>query len=86
MDLAIQVAIGSSIQIALFVTPFLVIMGWILSQPLTLDFPIPLVGILFVSVFVVNCLIVDGKSTWLEGWVLLASYVIVAVAVLYVNV
>ena len=38
MDLAMGVAIGSSIQIALFVTPFLVILGWIMGQPMTLHF------------------------------------------------
>merc|ERR1712233_178296 len=38
MDLAIGVAIGSSLQIALFVTPFLVILGWAMGQPMTLHF------------------------------------------------
>jgi calcium/proton exchanger cax len=37
MDLAIGVAIGSSMQIALFVTPFLVILGWIIGQPMSLS-------------------------------------------------
>jgi Ca2+:H+ antiporter len=38
MDLAMGVAIGSSIQIALFVTPFLVVLGWIMNRPMTLQF------------------------------------------------
>ena len=41
MDLAIGVAIGSSMQIALFVTPFLVILGWIIHQPMSLSMNLP---------------------------------------------
>jgi len=67
MDLAINVAIGSSLQIALFVTPFLVILGWIIGQPMTLHFQGFETIIFFLSVLVVNYLIQDGKSNYLEG-------------------
>jgi Ca2+:H+ antiporter len=67
MDLAIGVAIGSSMQIALFVTPFMVILGWIIGQPMTLHFQGFETVVFFLSVLVVNYLIQDGKSNYLEG-------------------
>lgn len=67
MDLAINVAIGSSMQIALFVTPFMVILGWIIGQPMTLHFQGFETVVFFLSVLVVNYLIQDGKSNYLEG-------------------
>ena len=67
MDLAISVAIGSSMQIALFMTPFLVLLGWIINEPMTLHFQGFETVILFISVLVVNYLIQDGKSNYLEG-------------------
>jgi Ca2+:H+ antiporter len=55
MDLALGVAIGSSMQIALFVTPFLVILGWIMGQPMTLKFETFETVVFFISVLIVNC-------------------------------
>jgi len=61
------VAIGSSMQIALLVTPFLVILGWIIGQPMTLRFETFETVVFFVSVLVVTSVLVDGKSNYLEG-------------------
>ncbi|KAF9144735.1 hypothetical protein BGX30_011622 [Mortierella sp. GBA39] len=83
MDLAIGVAIGSSMQIALFVTPLMVIIGWFIGQPMTLFFNTFETCIMFVSVLIVNYLIQDGESNWLEGVQLLSTYVIIAIAVFY---
>ncbi|EPY49745.1 CaCA proton/calcium exchanger [Schizosaccharomyces cryophilus OY26] len=83
MDLALGVAIGSSIQISMFLAPFLVIVGWFISQPLTLYFESLETVILFVSVLLVNYLIQDGASHWLEGVQLLALYAIVVLAFFY---
>ena len=55
MDLAMGVAIGSSMQIALLVTPFLVILGWIIGEPMTLRFETFETVVFFLSVLVVNC-------------------------------
>lgn len=79
MDLAIGVAIGSSIQIALFVTPLVVILGWIIDQPMTLYFTLFETVSLFVSTFIINFLILDGRSNYLEGALLVATYVIIAI-------
>lgn len=67
MDLAMGVAIGSSMQIALLVTPFLVILGWIINQPMTLHFEIFETVVFFLSVLVVTYVVQDGKSNYLEG-------------------
>lgn len=80
MDLAIGVAVGSSMQIALFVTPFLVILGWIIGQPMTLNFEIFETVVFFLSVLVVNYLIQDGRSNYLEGCMCIGTYAIIAIA------
>ncbi|OSS44070.1 hypothetical protein B5807_11210 [Epicoccum nigrum] len=81
MDLSIGVAVGSSMQIALLVFPFIVILGWIMGKDcMTLYFDTFQIATLFVSVLLVNYLIQDGKSHWLEGILLMASYIIIAVA------
>ncbi|KAH8722636.1 Sodium/calcium exchanger protein-domain-containing protein [Phaeosphaeriaceae sp. PMI808] len=80
MDLAINVAVGSSLQIALFVTPFLVILGWIMGKSMTLRFEGFETIIFFISVLIVNYLIQDGKSNYLEGAMCVGIYAIIAFA------
>ena len=80
MDLALSVAVGSSMQIALFVAPVLVIAGWVVGQPMDLDFnPFELVAVA-VSVLIANSISSDGKSNWLEGTLLLAAYTVLGFA------
>lgn len=80
MDLAIGVAVGSSMQVALFLIPLLVIIGWGMGMDdMNLSFDLFQVAVLFVSVLLVNYLIGDGKSHWLEGMLLMCLYVIIAV-------
>lgn len=83
MDLAIGVAVGSSLQIALFVTPFMVLIGWVIDVPMSLYFSTFETAILFVSVFISNLVILDGELNWLEGAMLLSTYLIVALAFFY---
>lgn len=83
MDLAIGIAIGSSIQIALFITPLIVILGWCMSKEMTLYFNIFETVALFVTVLVVNFLVLDGRSNYLEGSLLIAAYTIIAVVSYY---
>ena len=81
MDLAIGVAVGSSMQIALLVLPFIVVLGWIMGKDnMTLFFDGFQIAVLFVAVLLVNYLIQDGKSHWLEGVLLCILYLIIAVA------
>jgi Ca2+:H+ antiporter len=80
MDLSVSVAVGSSMQIALFVAPVLVIIGYIIGQPMDLNFnPFELVAVA-VAVWLANSISSDGRSNWLEGMLLLATYTILALA------
>jgi Ca2+:H+ antiporter len=80
MDLSVSVAVGSSLQIALFVAPVLVLVGLILGQPMDLNFnPFELIAVA-VSVFIANSISSDGKSNWLEGILLLAAYTVLGFA------
>ncbi|KAK4100743.1 calcium/proton exchanger [Parathielavia hyrcaniae] len=83
MDLAIGVAVGSSIQVALFITPLVVVIGWALEREMTLYFTLFETVCLFVSAFITNFLVLDGRSNYLEGALLMATYVIIAVAAFY---
>lgn len=83
MDLAIGVAVGSSIQIALFVTPVIVLLGWILQKDMSLYFSLFETVSLFVSAFIVNFLVLDGRSNYLEGALLIAAYIIIALAAFF---
>ena len=83
MDLAIGVAVGSSIQIALFVTPVIVLLGWILAKDMSLYFSLFETISLFVSAFIVNFLVLDGRSNYLEGALLIAAYIIIALAAFF---
>jgi Ca2+:H+ antiporter len=80
MTLALGVALGSSIQIALLIGPLLVLIGWCMNQPMTLEFGVFETVTAFITIFVVNSVITDGTSNWLEGALLLVLYIIIAVA------
>ncbi|KAK6600044.1 Vacuolar calcium ion transporter 1 [Botrytis cinerea] len=84
MDLAIGVAVGSSMQVALFLIPLLVVIGWIMgNDAMNLSFDGFQVAVLFVAILLVNYLIGDGKSHWLEGMLLQCLYIIIAVCAWY---
>lgn len=79
MDLALGVAIGSSVQIALFVSPFLVLISrWVGPGEMDLVFTPPEVLAVALAVFITAQVCGDGESNWLEGVLLLAVYAILA--------
>lgn len=82
-DLAMNVAMGSSLQIALFLTPLLVIWGWVIDVPMSLYFHTFESILLFVSVYLANLVLEDGQSHWFEGVLLIALYVIIATSYLF---
>jgi Ca2+:H+ antiporter len=84
MDLALGIAMGSSMQIALFVAPVLVIAGHFMGRPLGLEFTILEVVAVFLSVGAVSLLVLDGRTNWFEGLQLLAIYTILAMAFYFV--
>jgi Ca2+:H+ antiporter len=84
MDLALGIAMGSSMQIALFVAPVLVIAGHFMGTPLGLEFTVLEVVAVMLSVGAVTLLIHDGKTNWFEGFQLLAIYWILAIAFYFI--
>lgn len=82
MDTAIQIAVGSSIQVALFVAPVLVFASLLMGHtpPLDLHFSPLEAAAVVLSVAVIALVCHDGESHWLEGAMLLAVYVIFALA------
>ncbi|MBE9039932.1 calcium/proton exchanger [Oscillatoriales cyanobacterium LEGE 11467] len=83
MDLSVSVAMGSSLQIALFVAPVLVLAGWFFGQPMDLNFnPFELVAVA-VAVLLANSVSSDGRSDWLEGALLLATYMVLGFSFFY---
>ncbi|KAH8917281.1 calcium/proton exchanger [Atractiella rhizophila] len=80
MEITIGVSVGSSIQIAVGVIPFLVLVGWVIGKDLTLYFENFETICLFISVILVNLLVQDGKSNYMEGVMLISLYVIIALA------
>lgn len=79
MDVAVEIAIGSSLQIILFVAPVLIFLSLIFT-PMSIVFNQFELAALIVSVLIVNRVANDGESNWLEGVQLLAVYVIIAAA------
>ncbi len=76
MDLALNIAIGSSMQVALFVAPVLVFASYLFGSPMDLIFTPMEVITVTVSVAIVALIAQDGESNWMEGVLLLAVYVI----------
>jgi Ca2+:H+ antiporter len=83
LGLSVSIAVGSSTQIALFVVPFSVLVGWALDKPMDLNFGPLSTSIITLSVIVVLSMVVDGQSNWLQGYLLCSVYAIVAVMYWY---
>lgn len=83
MELAFQIACGSSAQIALFVAPFLVFASLAMGTPINLLFSVFEVLAIVVSVVLVHMISQDGETNWLEGAQLLAVYAILCIAFYY---
>jgi Ca2+:H+ antiporter len=81
MGLAMTLTAGSTIQVALLVAPLLVLLSWVLGHPMSLVFsnPLELIAVAGVA-FAVNSIAQDGETTWFEGVLLTATYLILALA------
>jgi Ca2+:H+ antiporter len=86
-DLALGIAMGSSIQIALFVTPLLVLLSAVIAPaPLGLDFNRLEIGTLLLGALIVATTSVDGQATWFKGVQLIAVYLVIAASVYWMPV
>jgi Ca2+:H+ antiporter len=80
MELSVSVAMGSSLLVALLVAPVLVLVGFVIGQPMDLNFnPFEVVAVA-IAVLIANLISLDGRSNWLEGTLLLATYIVLGTA------
>lgn len=86
MTTVMGITVGSSIQVALLIAPLLILISYIIGSPMNLVFanPIELIAIAAVA-FIVNAIALDGETTWFEGVMLIAVYLILAMAFLFVT-
>lgn len=79
MDVAVEIAVGSTLQVAMFVAPILVLISLFMPESMPLVFTIPeLVAMITATLLVIN-LSNDGESNWFEGLTLLAAYLIIGI-------
>jgi Ca2+:H+ antiporter len=80
MDLAVNIAVGSSIQVALLIAPILVFLGLAFGQPMDLAFSTIEVAAVALSVGIATVIVQDAQTNWLEGAFLLIVYAVLGVA------
>eukprot|EP00405_Crypthecodinium_cohnii_P013854 CAMPEP_0206445278 /NCGR_PEP_ID=MMETSP0324_2-20121206/15414_1 /ASSEMBLY_ACC=CAM_ASM_000836 /TAXON_ID=2866 /ORGANISM="Crypthecodinium cohnii, Strain Seligo" /LENGTH=478 /DNA_ID=CAMNT_0053913465 /DNA_START=99 /DNA_END=1535 /DNA_ORIENTATION=+ len=77
MEISLGVAIGSAVQISIFVIPLNVLAGWAMDKPMTLNFHVFETVILLLTTISVSFMISDGKSHWLKGAMLVSAYIMI---------
>ena len=80
MDLAVNIAVGSSLQVTLLVAPTLVFVSYAFGNPLDLLFTTFEIAALVLSIGIVTLITLDGEANWMEGFLLLAVYTILGLA------
>lgn len=80
IDTSITIAVGSSIQVALFVVPLLIFFSHIINRPMNVLFNLLEISSIGLSVLAINIVYLQGKSNWFEGLQLIAAYLIIAIA------
>ncbi|MCZ2258196.1 calcium/proton exchanger [Sporosarcina sp. G11-34] len=79
MDVSVEIAVGSTLQVAMFVAPVLVLISLFMPEPMALIFTLPeLVAMITATLLVIN-LSNDGESNWFEGLTLFAAYIIMGI-------
>jgi len=85
MDVSINIALGSALQIAMFVAPVLILCSYARDVPMDLVFAPLEVFAIFLSLIIVWMVVQDGESTWMEGFLLMMLYLILALAFLFLS-
>ncbi|RHZ51795.1 uncharacterized protein CDV56_104541 [Aspergillus thermomutatus] len=80
LGLAIGLIAESTLQIAVFVTPLMVVWGWIIDQPMSLHFNTFEIAVFSLAVILTRCLMREGHSNWFQGYLLIGMYLILAIA------
>jgi Ca2+:H+ antiporter len=79
MDLTVGIAIGSSVQIALFVAPVMIFLSYLFGRPMDLEFTVPEILAVVASVYILFQISEDGETNWIEGVQLLSVYLILGI-------
>ncbi len=85
MEISIEIAVGASTQIALFMAPVLVFVSFLMGRPLDLLFTGYELVVIIMGMVITGMMSLDGRSNWLEGVYLVSAYVIMAMAFLFVG-
>jgi Ca2+:H+ antiporter len=80
MEFSMAVSFGSSLQVALFVAPVLVLLGLVVGKPMDLVFQPLEIAAVAVAVGVSSLIALDGESNWLEGALLMLVYIVIAIS------
>ena len=80
MTLAVEIAVGSSAQIALLVGPAVVLYSFAIGQPMSLLFNAFEIAAIALSVLATQIVVQDGESNWVEGLQLMSVYLVLALA------
>ena len=83
MDLSVGIAIGSSLQVALFVAPLLLFVSYLFGKPMDLEFSRPEVFAIVASVYILFQIGGDGETNWIEGIQLLSLYIALGILFFY---
>jgi Ca2+:H+ antiporter len=86
MDLSFGIAVGASTQVALFVAPVLVFVGYLMGQPMDLHFTAFEIVAIVLAVTTVSNLTSDGECHWMEGVMLMAVYLMLAIGFFFLPV
>ncbi|QQE77046.1 calcium/proton exchanger [Alicyclobacillus sp. SO9] len=79
MDLSMEIAVGSSLQVAMFVAPVLFAISYFFHHPMPLSFSLPELAAMGGAVTLTAVLLMDGESNWLEGTLAVGAYIVMAV-------
>jgi Ca2+:H+ antiporter len=83
LDVTLEIAVGSSTQVALFVAPAMVFISLILGRPMDFIFSAFEIGAVSIATLVVSVIALDGRSNWLEGLQLISVYCMIALAAFF---
>ena len=85
LDLALEIAVGSSTQIALFVAPILVFISLALGHPMDFVFSAFEIAVVSLATLIVALISLEGRSNWLSGVQLLGAYIVIAAAAFFIR-
>jgi len=83
MELSLGIAVGSAVQIALFVLPLCIVIAWAIDAPLSMDMHPFETVVQLITILIVGVIIQTGESHWLAGVVLMMTYVMISVGFFY---